>query len=120
MDTGASQTVAKKRLELLAVLSPVLWVVGICAGVGIWLPIQNSMADHLTDDTIEAIYICIGFFVWVPAIMCGHVAISRIRRSAGLKGLGLAYMGLVLAYIAASLLLLVAVFAILFSSGDHR
>ena len=121
MDTAeVFHPVAKKRLELLAVLSLVLWFLGIFAGVGIWLPIQNSMADHLTDDAIETLYICIGFFVWVPAIICGHAALCRIRRSSGLKGRGFAYTGLILSYIAVALLLLATVFAILFSSGEHR
>jgi general secretion pathway protein G len=44
-------------------------------------------------------FTCFVFFTLIPAVVCGHMALSRIRRSNGaLTGNGLAIAGLVLGY----------------------
>ncbi len=44
--------------------------------------------------------LCLPFLPAIPAIICGHVAVSRIRRSGGaLEGSGLAIAGLVTGYL---------------------
>jgi len=44
--------------------------------------------------------VCLAFFLAIPAVICGHKALSRIKRSAGaLGGHGLAVAGLVTGYI---------------------
>jgi hypothetical protein len=53
-------------------------------------------------------FVCVGIFAAIPAVICGHVARSAIRRSRGeLGGEGLALAGLVLGYIAIALNLIV-------------
>jgi hypothetical protein len=43
---------------------------------------------------------CLGLFAAIPAIVCGHVSLSKINRSAGtLAGQGLAIAGFVMGYI---------------------
>lgn len=45
---------------------------------------------------------CLQFFVWIisgiPAIICGHIALSQIRRT-GQEGRGMAMAGLILGYL---------------------
>jgi hypothetical protein len=49
--------------------------------------------------------VCFGPFAAIPAVICGHVAKSRIRKSAGqLEGEGLALAGLILGYISIGLM----------------
>jgi hypothetical protein len=44
--------------------------------------------------------LCLPILAAIPAVICGHIAVSRIRRSAGaLDGTGLAVAGLVTGYI---------------------
>jgi hypothetical protein len=46
-------------------------------------------------------FMCLGIFGAIPAIICGHVARSTIRKSNGLlRGEGLALAGLILGYVA--------------------
>lgn len=48
--------------------------------------------------------VCFGLFTGIPAVICGHTAQSRIRRSAGaLTGGGLALGGLITGYISIAL-----------------
>jgi len=48
--------------------------------------------------------LCFGIFTGLPAVICGHLALGRIRSSAGtLGGQGLAMAGLVIAYISIGL-----------------
>ena len=48
--------------------------------------------------------VCFGLFTGIPAVICGHTAQSRIRRSAGaLTGEGLALGGLITGYISIAL-----------------
>lgn len=45
-------------------------------------------------------FICFGFFAGIPAVICGHVARSKIRQSQGtLSGGGMALAGLILGYV---------------------
>jgi general secretion pathway protein G len=47
---------------------------------------------------------CFWLFTAIPAVICGHVAYSRVRRSAGaLSGEGLALAGLITGYISIAL-----------------
>lgn len=44
--------------------------------------------------------LCFGFFAGIPAVICGHVARSKVRQSQGtLTGDGMALAGLILGYI---------------------
>jgi hypothetical protein len=48
--------------------------------------------------------VCFGLFTGIPAVICGHTAQSKIRRSAGaLTGEGLALGGLITGYISIAL-----------------
>jgi Tfp pilus assembly protein PilE len=45
-------------------------------------------------------FLCFGFLTGIPAVICGHVARSNIRKSQGaLAGSGMALAGLILGYI---------------------
>src|SRR5882724_6782451 len=44
--------------------------------------------------------VCIGPLVAIPAVICGHIAYGRIKRSAGaLEGQGIALAGLITGYV---------------------
>lgn len=43
-------------------------------------------------------FICLGFLGAIPAIICGHIALSKIKRSDSLSGRGLAMSGTILGY----------------------
>jgi hypothetical protein len=52
---------------------------------------------------------CLSIFAGIPAVICGHTALSRIKRSGGmLQGNGLAIGGLVTGYLSIVLLPLLA------------
>jgi hypothetical protein len=42
--------------------------------------------------------VCCGFVLGIPGVICGHLALSKIRTHAGLEGRGLAIAGLVIGY----------------------
>jgi hypothetical protein len=46
--------------------------------------------------SLASLVTCIG---WIPGIICGHLAKSRIRRDSSLKGKGLATAGLIIGYL---------------------
>ena len=49
---------------------------------------------------ITSIVLCLGPLTGIPAVICGHMAQARIRRSAGaMSGGGMAIAGLVLGYV---------------------
>ncbi len=51
---------------------------------------------------------CLSIFAAIPAVICGHVAISKIRKSAGaLAGEGLALAGLIMGYIGIAFAILI-------------
>lgn len=43
---------------------------------------------------------CCGFIVAIPAIICGHLALSSIRNKPHLQGKGFAIAGLIIGYVA--------------------
>lgn len=56
---------------------------------------------------------CIGPFGAIPAVICGHIGWSKIRKSSGtLKGEGFAIAGMVTGYISIAMLPLLAAIAI--------
>lgn len=53
-------------------------------------------------------FFCLGPFGSIPAIICGHIALAKINRSAGaLAGQGLAITGFILGYIGLAFMLFV-------------
>lgn len=46
--------------------------------------------------SLSSLVTCVG---WLPGIICGHLAKSRIRQNSGLKGQGLATAGLIIGYL---------------------
>jgi hypothetical protein len=46
--------------------------------------------------SLSSLVTCVG---WIPGIICGHMAKSRIRRNPSLKGSGLATAGLIIGYL---------------------
>ena len=55
---------------------------------------------------------CFSVLAGIPAVICGHMALSRIKRSVGfLQGNGLAIGGLVTGYLSIALIPLIAILA---------
>jgi competence protein ComGC len=55
---------------------------------------------------VVLVIVCIGPLFAIPAIICGHLAYSRVRRSGGLlKGEGMALGGLICGYVSVALAL---------------
>src|SRR5436190_14039955 len=55
---------------------------------------------------------CFSILAGIPAVICGHTALSRIKRSGGiLEGKGLAIGGLVTGYLSIALIPLIAILA---------
>lgn len=55
--------------------------------------------------------ICIGPFAAIPAVICGHIAKSKIKEAAGaLQGEGLALAGLILGYVSIGLMVVLIPF----------
>ena len=72
-------------------------------------------------NTLAIIALVLGFLVPLGGIICGHIALSQIKRT-GEAGHGLALAGTVLGYVFTglgilALILYIAFFAVLFSSG---
>jgi len=44
---------------------------------------------------------CCGLFTGIPGVVCGHLALSKIEKTPGLEGHGLAVAGLIIGYFAA-------------------
>jgi len=53
---------------------------------------------------------CCGFIVAIPAIICGHLALSNIGKKPHLQGKGLAIAGLIIGYVGFAFWLLHTVF----------
>lgn len=63
--------------------------------------------------SILLLVVCLGPLLAIPAIICGHVAYSRIGKSGGqLQGQGLAMAGFITGYLSLALLLLLVPIAI--------
>jgi len=68
------------------------------SGLAIWSLVCGILAIVLS-------VVCIGPLFSIPAVICGHIAYSRIRRSAGaLSGEGLALGGLITGYVGIALI----------------
>jgi hypothetical protein len=79
------------------------------------VPAKNSglAISSLVLGTLSLIFLmlCIGFLFAIPAVICGHVALGRIKRSSGgLVGHGLATAGLITGYITLALSVVVVPF----------
>ena len=62
---------------------------------------------------IASIALCLSFLAGIPAIILGHISLSRIKKSMGrLKGEGMALTGLILGYISLPFILIIAAIAI--------
>lgn len=62
---------------------------------------------------IASFALCLSFLTGIPAIIIGHISLSRIKKSMGrLKGEGLALTGLILGYISLPFILIIAAIAI--------
>lgn len=62
---------------------------------------------------IAAFVLCLTFIAGIPAIILGHISLSRIKKSMGrLKGEGMALTGLILGYISLPFILIIAAIAI--------
>jgi hypothetical protein len=72
-------------------------------GLAIWSLVLGILAIVL---------VCIGPLFAIPAVICGHIAYSRIKRSAGaLSGGGLALGGLITGYLSIALIPLIGITA---------
>jgi type II secretory pathway pseudopilin PulG len=62
---------------------------------------------------IASVVLCLSFLAGIPAIIVGHLSLSRIKKSMGrLKGEGMALTGLILGYISLPFILIIAAIAI--------
>ena len=60
------------------------------------IPRTSRLAIASLVCSLASLVTCIG---WIPGIICGHLAKSRIRRDSSLKGNGLATAGLIIGYL---------------------
>lgn len=66
--------------------------------------------------------VCCGFILGIPAVICGHLALSKLQKEPQLRGKGLATAGLIIGYVAIAFWLMYVVFfggASLFKSISH-
>ena len=62
---------------------------------------------------IASFALCLSFITGIPAIILGHISLSKIKKSMGrLKGEGMALAGLILGYISLPFILIIAAIAI--------
>jgi uncharacterized membrane protein len=54
--------------------------------------------------------VCCGFILGIPAVICGHLALSKFQKEPQLQGKGLATAGLIIGYIAIAFWLIYVVF----------
>ena len=54
--------------------------------------------------------VCCGFILGVPAVICGHLALSKLQKDPQLQGKGLATAGLIIGYVAIAFWLMYVVF----------
>src|ERR1039458_9159501 len=76
-------------------------------------PMNCSLAVwSLALGILAIVLVCIGPLFAIPAVICGHMAYSRIKRSAGaLSGEGLALGGLITGYLSLALIPLIGIMA---------
>ena len=74
-------------------------------GLAVWSLVLGILAIVLS-------VVCIGPLFGIPAVICGHMAYSRIKRSAGaLAGGGLALGGLITGYLSIALIPIIGMMA---------
>jgi competence protein ComGC len=74
-------------------------------GLAMWSLVLGILAIVLS-------VVCIGPLLGIPAVICGHMAYSRIKRSAGaLEGGGLALGGLITGYVSIAMVPLIGMMA---------
>ena len=74
-------------------------------GLAVWSLVLGILAIVLS-------VVCIGPLLGIPAVICGHMAYSRIKRSAGaLSGEGLALGGLITGYVSIALIPIIGMLA---------
>jgi hypothetical protein len=74
-------------------------------GLAVWSLVLGILAIVLT-------VVCIGPLLGIPAVICGHLAYSRIKRSGGaLSGGGMALGGLITGYLSIALIPLIGILA---------
>jgi hypothetical protein len=54
--------------------------------------------------------VCCGFILGIPAVICGHLALSKFQKEPQLQGKGLATAGLIIGYVAIAFWLIYVVF----------
>ena len=54
--------------------------------------------------------VCCGFILGIPAVICGHLALSKFQKDPQLQGKGLATAGLIIGYVAIAFWLIYVVF----------
>jgi hypothetical protein len=74
---------------------------------------------------IASLVCSVGSFVLIPfgfvaGIICGHMALKRIRENPALRGRGLAKAGLIIGYLALALAILIVVAIVAFGSSLTR
>ncbi len=80
-------------------------------------PVASNSGLAIASLVLALVGLCAGIFLGIPAVICGHMALNRIKQSNGmLGGRGMAIAGLVIGYleIAVTVLYLLA----LASSGS--
>lgn len=60
--------------------------------------------------SLAAFVLCCGLFTGLPGIICGHIALSRIRQRPGTRGRGFAIAGLIIGYVSVVLLVIYLAF----------
>jgi hypothetical protein len=54
--------------------------------------------------------LCCGFVLGVPGVVCGHLALSNIRKDPSLQGRGMALAGVIIGYVGIGLWLIYVIF----------
>jgi competence protein ComGC len=74
-------------------------------GLAVWSLVLGILAIVLS-------VVCIGLLLGIPAVICGHMAYSRVKRSSGaLTGEGLALGGLITGYLSLALIPIIGLMA---------
>jgi hypothetical protein len=131
----AQGPVSVEQLEALVAagaLDAATMIVGV--GQQQWLPIRTVIPTASYRPTNEPLAIfsfvlsiigfgCIGPLASIPAVVCGHVALSRLAKNLNLTGKGFAIAGLTIGYIGAVfwiLWLTFYIFGLIMAAQDPR
>jgi hypothetical protein len=77
-------------------------------GTGYPAQVSTAVAGPPRQNTLAVVAFVMAFFCWLPALVCGHVALAQIRRT-GERGRGLALAAVVMSYAWAGVMLLILV-----------